>query len=144
MIDQPTYRVFDKKWDCMYDEECISYSYGDWELQRLFENGDKAECVEIDNEEVILMMYTGFKHEGKYLEWWEGDILYLKDDLEDKSVCVIVRHLDGFKKQYYTDGKPSIQDDIGEVWFSPIDALDKEMYKKVGNIHENPEKLIHG
>jgi len=54
------YRIYDKKWDRFYEqEECISLHWGKWELQRLFENGDKAECVEVDEKEVFLMLGSG-------------------------------------------------------------------------------------
>ena len=41
------FRAWDKKFSRMYEygEKCIGIHYDDWELQRLFENGDEAECA---------------------------------------------------------------------------------------------------
>lgn len=89
-----------------------------------------------------VVMFTGLTDKnGVDLDWWEGDILQLQDK-EDKSICVIVWRNGGFMKQYYTDGKPSLDDDTGREWFARIDYLDKNgLFKKIGDIHQDKNLL---
>ena len=61
MNKKPKFKVYDKKFDKMYESEFAKYLHGEWKLQRMIENGDHAECARIDGKEVFLLISTGLK-----------------------------------------------------------------------------------
>ena len=120
------FRAWDNKFSRMYEygEKCIGIHYDDWELQRLFENGDEAECAEIDGEIIILMQYTGLKDKHEK-EIYEGDVfkLYHADSTYGDSYVVTYNEI---HLQWY----------LGDNALCGMRVQDEEI---IGNIYENPD-----
>lgn len=93
---------------------------------------------------VYVRQFCGFDdRNGKSFDWWEGDILHLNQVMypDEEHVIVIVRKDGCFMGKYYENGKPYLNGD-GDELIMEIDYQIKDMYFKVGNIHENTDLLI--
>lgn len=76
--------------------------------------------------------FTGLKDKNdKEIDWWEGDILCSQDN----EITIIEYNIKG--GGFYLR-RP--QDDKQYYWLPIYKARDRK-WKKVGNIHENPELL---
>ena len=86
-----------------------------------------------DSNTLKVMQYTGLKDkDGKGLDWWEDDILEDEDGYRFQ-----IKYID----DYMRFGLLCLADlPIENYYFLQYD-YDPEDFKKVGNIHDNPELL---
>lgn len=111
-------------------------------LQISHDEDETDQEIEIDF--TSIGQFTGLLDKNdKDLDWWEGDILKVKDPKDTSGPAVIVFKDAGFAFQWYEQGKPKLSD--GFEWASPLSNGQHRtwlnIFEKVGNIYENPDML---
>lgn len=122
------FRAWDKKWQKMIPFKDIGLHWGEFEIQRRSENGDKIEICEEESGEFELMQYTCLNdRNGK--EICEGDIIDYHGD-GARSRCHVIFEDGQFQRKYKG----------GRLWQSLY--LSVCQWAIIGNVYENPELML--
>lgn len=148
-MDKIEVRIWDSKWKRMYYQKDTKistwYDCDYWELERLFENGDHAEEVMIDQKKVTMMLWAGlFDKNGKKI--FDSDIVRCHKFTQElgENLGVTEGEKEFIAKiEFSTYGGTQVVTSSGDYMFvwEFEEGWHEESLEVIGNVYENPKLM---